>query len=117
MTTGEDESGSASERVGVRPCSEVEAALNKLTGGQGAGSPQFRAGEAAAYEWALGRSAASPVTARAVEGVPDLRVLTAELDAVTVRLEDTGYLPGSMDYVRGLHHGFAWLCGYDTATG
>ncbi|MEU1201117.1 hypothetical protein ABZ446_33530 [Streptomyces sp. NPDC005813] len=117
MTTGEDESGSASERVGVRPCSEVEAALNKLTGGRGAGSPQFRAGEAASYEWALGRSAGSPVTARVVEGVPDLTVLTAELDAVTVRLEDTGDLPGSMDYICGLHHGLAWLCGYGTAAG
>ncbi|MFI9255175.1 hypothetical protein [Streptomyces sp. NPDC053069] len=114
MNTREDRDGGEAESVGVRQRSEVSSALAALTDGQGAQSPQFRAGEAVAYEWALGRADSSPVTGRGVPGPPDLALLTAELDAVTVQLEDTGNLPGNTDYLRGLHAGLTWVCGYGT---
>ncbi|MEU0599956.1 hypothetical protein ABZ484_17205 [Streptomyces sp. NPDC006393] len=88
MNTRKDEGGDETEPVGVRQRAEVLAALDVLTNGRGADSPQFRAGEAVAYEWALGRAESSPATARGGRGVPDLVVLTAELDAVTAQLEE-----------------------------
>ena len=116
MRTRDDESDGGSP-VGVQPRSEVLSALDALTTGRGAESPQFRAGQAVVYEWALGRAESSPVTARSVRGAPDLGLMTAELDAVTVQLEDTGNLPGNTDYLRGLRAGLIWLCGYGAAPG
>ncbi|MEU9480561.1 hypothetical protein [Streptomyces sp. NPDC048191] len=41
-------------------------------------------------------------------------MLTAELDAVTVQLENPSNSPGSSDYLRGIHAALNWVCGYDT---
>jgi hypothetical protein len=112
--TCEDNSDSEAPRVGVRLRADVETLLNDLTGGHGAGSPQFQAGEVAAFEWTLGRAESSPVTGRGVPCAPDLAVLTAELDAVTVQLETPRHSPGSGDYLRGIHAALNWVCGYDT---
>ncbi|MFB7502048.1 hypothetical protein [Streptomyces broussonetiae] len=112
MNTRQDEDGDTAESVGVRQRTEVLAALDGLTNGTGADAPQFRAGEAVAYEWALGRAESSPATARGGRGVPDLVVLTAELDAVTAQLEEA-----KTDYLRGLRAALTWLCGYQSEPG
>lgn len=111
--TGEDNGNSAAPHVGVRLCADVETVLNDLTDGHGTGSTQFRAGGAAAFQWALGHSESSPVTGRGVPCAPDLPLLTAELDAATVRLETPNDPPGSKDYLRGIHAALSWLCGFD----
>ncbi|MQY40819.1 hypothetical protein SRB17_88520 [Streptomyces sp. RB17] len=114
VMTSEDNGDSEAPHVGVRLCVDVETLLDDLTSGHGAGSPQFQAGEVAAFEWALGRSESSPVTGRGVPCAPDLAVLTAELDAATVQLENPSGSPGSSDYLRGIHAALNWVCGYDT---
>ncbi|MFB7502041.1 hypothetical protein [Streptomyces broussonetiae] len=112
--TGDDTGDSESPRVGVQLRADVEALLNDLTNGHGTGSPQLRAGGAAAFEWALGLSESSPVTGRGVPSAPELPLLTAELDATTVRLETPSDPPGSKDYLRGIHAALSWVCGYNT---
>lgn len=117
MSIKEGTSNGGTERVGARSRSEVVSALDTATAGQGAAASQFQAGQAAAFEWALGRVESSPVTARGGRGGPDLTLLTAELDAVTVQLEGASDLPGNTDYLRGLRAGLIWLCGYHPEPG
>lgn len=111
---GEDGGERESRQAGAVPYGEIESALNALTTGGGGESAQFRAGQSAAYAWVLGRADSSPVTGRGVRGAPDLPVLLAELDAVTVRLEDTSEVPGGLEYYRGIHAALTWVCGYGT---
>ncbi|MEU2930657.1 hypothetical protein ABZ636_37390 [Streptomyces sp. NPDC007251] len=41
-------------------------------------------------------------------------MLTAELDAATVQLENPNDSPGNHDYLRGIRAALSWVCGYDT---
>ncbi|MBV7699723.1 hypothetical protein [Streptomyces sp. TRM70350] len=97
-------------RVGIRTYGEVDSALSGLAARPG-GSPQFSAGEAVALQWALGRTARSPVTGVGARDVPDLQLLTAEVDATVVRLEDPTAPAGNRDYFRGVYGALAWICG------
>lgn len=106
--------------IGIRTYGEVDSALRGLVARQGSGSAQFSAGEAVALEWALGRTARSPITGvgarhvpdgAGVRHVPDLQLLTAEVDATVVRLEDPTAPAGNRDYFRGVYGALAWICG------
>ncbi|MFJ4470761.1 hypothetical protein ACIP2X_25215 [Streptomyces sp. NPDC089424] len=99
------------QRIGIRTYGEVDSALSGLVARQGGGSAQFSAGEAVALEWALGRTARSPITGVGVRDVPDLQLLTAEVDATVVRLEDPTAQAGNRDYFRGVYGALAWVCG------
>ncbi|MFF7755303.1 hypothetical protein ACFZCP_40195 [Streptomyces sp. NPDC007971] len=112
--SSDDNGDSEAPPVGVRQRVDVEIALNDLSEGQGTGSSQFRTGGAVAFEWALGRSESSPVTVRGIPCAPDLPLLTAELDAATVRLETPTEPPDSKDYLRGIHAALSWVCGFNT---
>ncbi|MFI9742420.1 hypothetical protein [Streptomyces sp. NPDC052494] len=110
-STREDEQ----RRVGTRTYADVEQAQKHLDAGAAAGgrSPQFSIGASTAYRWALGRADRSPVTgASGTKEVPDLQVLTSELDAAVVQMEDPAGRPGPRDYSRGVHDALAWVCGH-----
>lgn len=98
-------------RVGVRSYAEVDVALNGLVVRRKS-APRFSAGAAAAYEWAMGQTVRSPVTGAEVHGIPDLGLLTAEVDAAVIQLEDPTTPVGNRDYTRGAHDALAWVCGY-----
>ncbi|QGV82958.1 hypothetical protein EIZ62_31300 [Streptomyces ficellus] len=77
----------------------------------GLGTP-FSLGAVTAYQWALGRSAAAPVTGAAGTGrVPSSHALTAELDAAVVQLGDPTETAEQAAHVRGVHDVLAWVCG------
>ncbi|MFD7435544.1 hypothetical protein [Streptomyces sp. NPDC059861] len=97
-------------RVGIRTYGEVDSALRGLVARHG-GSAQFSAGEAVALEWALGRTVRSPITGVGGRDVPDLHLLTAEVDATVVRLEDPTAPAGNRDYFRGVYGALSWICG------
>ncbi|MCT9092251.1 hypothetical protein N4G70_25755 [Streptomyces sp. ASQP_92] len=97
--------------VGVRPRGDVDLALKYLTTRSDA-SAQLALGVAAAYRWALGLAAQAPVTGSSARHTPDLRLLTAEVDAAVVQLEDPTTQPGARDFTRGVHEALAWVCGY-----
>ncbi|GGT15534.1 hypothetical protein [Streptomyces purpureus] len=99
------------QRIGVRTYGDVDGALSGLVE-RTEGSAQFSAGEAAALQWALGRSDRAPVTGADVPGRPDLQVLTAEVDATVVQLEDPTTQAGGRDYLNGVHGALAWVCGH-----
>ncbi|GAA1504258.1 hypothetical protein GCM10009730_03970 [Streptomyces albidochromogenes] len=97
--------------VGVRTHTDIELAL-KDQAGHG-GPPPFAAGAAAAYGWALGRSDRSPITGTgAAQGFPGLPLLTAEVDASVVQLDDATTQGDAREYIRGVHDALAWICGY-----
>ncbi|MFF3287014.1 hypothetical protein [Streptomyces sp. NPDC003023] len=100
--------------VGVRAYAEAEAAVRELPGLLAGPEhpPQFRAGVTAGYSWALGREAGSPVTGVDAGGVPDMELLTAEIDAAVVREDEAAGDPATRDYVRGVHAALAWVCGF-----
>ncbi|GAA3305615.1 hypothetical protein [Streptomyces cinereospinus] len=98
------------QRIGVRTYGEVDSALSGLVA-RHPGSPQFSAGEAVALEWALGRVPRAPVTGVGADDVPDLQLLTAEVDATVVRLEDPTAPAGHRDYFQGVYGALAWICG------
>ncbi|MFG2721259.1 hypothetical protein ACGFW5_23610 [Streptomyces sp. NPDC048416] len=106
--TGEDH---GTTLIGVRPHDDVDLALEYLTARSEAPA-QFALGVAAAYRWSMGRSERSPVTGTAVRRPPDLPLLTAEVDAAVVQLEDPTSQAGARDFTRGVHDGLAWVCGY-----
>ena len=97
--------------IGVRPRSDVDLALKYLTARSEAPA-QFALGVAAAYRWAMGSAARAPLTGTAARHVPDLRLLTAEVDAAVVQLEDPTTEAGVRDFTRGVHDALAWVCGY-----
>ncbi|WP_189881412.1 hypothetical protein [Streptomyces xantholiticus] len=100
--------------VGVRAYAEAEAVERELPAllSDRGHPPQFRAGVTAGYSWALGREARSPVTGTGADGVPDMELLTAEIDAAVVREDEAAGDPLTRDYVRGVHSALAWICGY-----
>ncbi|UYQ66048.1 hypothetical protein [Streptomyces peucetius] len=102
------------QRVGVRAYADAEAAERDLpalfSGGEH--PPEYRAGVSAGYAWALGRDARAPVTGAGAKGVPDMELLTAEIDAAVVREDEAAADPVTRDYVRGAHAALAWLCGF-----
>ncbi|MFV0131427.1 hypothetical protein ACLGI4_27580 [Streptomyces sp. HMX112] len=110
MTTPRDTSQDQAAHIGVRTAADVEAARRDDAAERR--SPQFRAGASAAYEWATGHAERAPVTAAGAAGVPGLPLLTAEVDAVVVQLEDRTVSPGTRDYLSGVHDALAWICGY-----
>ncbi|MET9365955.1 hypothetical protein ABZX93_34335 [Streptomyces sp. NPDC006632] len=96
----------------MRPRTDVDLALKYLTARSEAPA-QFALGVAAAYNWATGRAPRAPVTGTAARHrVPDLPLLTAEVDAAVVQLEDPTAQSGARDFTRGVHDGLAWVCGY-----
>ncbi|MFF9869459.1 MULTISPECIES: hypothetical protein [unclassified Streptomyces] len=95
--------------VGVRSYGDVEVAVR--SGSQG-NPPPFAAGASAAYEWAMGASSRSPVTGVGAEGVPEMGLLTAEVDAAVVRLEDPVLPEDDRAYTEGARDALSWLCGY-----
>ncbi|MBG0855824.1 hypothetical protein I2W78_29270 [Streptomyces spinoverrucosus] len=97
-------------RIGIRTYGEVDSALSGLVA-RHVGSPQFSAGEAVALQWALGRTARAPVTGVGGGDVPDLQLLTAEVDATVVRLEDPTNPAGNREYFQGVYGALAWVCG------
>ena len=103
--------GQEEQRVGVRTYADVDLALKDLAT-RGDGAPQFSAGEAAAFAWALGRADRSPVTGAHAPDIPDLQLLTAEVDAAVIHLEDPTTATGNRDYMLGVHDALAWLCGH-----
>ncbi|WP_328320521.1 hypothetical protein [Streptomyces sp. NBC_00388] len=99
------------ERVGTRYRAEVEAAYRKVAAAAAPDAqPQLSRGVLSGYEWALGRAAAAPVTG-ITGGAPDLGLLTAEVDAVTVQLEDAVQRGVPDDYARGMYDALSWICG------
>ncbi|WP_406503774.1 hypothetical protein [Streptomyces sp. NBC_00212] len=102
---------SSTPLIGVRPRADVDLALKYLTVRSEAPA-QFALGAAAAYRWAMGRAARAPVTGTDARRVPDLRLLTAEMDAAVVQLEDPTTEAGVRDFTRGVHDALAWVCGY-----
>jgi hypothetical protein len=96
--------------IGVRAHEDVAFVFKGLAARSAV--PEFSSGAAAAYEWALGHAERSPVTGAGADGVPGLRLLTAEVDAAVVQLEDPTMQAGRRDYVRGVHDALAWVCGY-----
>ncbi|MEU7106319.1 hypothetical protein ACFQ2B_02465 [Streptomyces stramineus] len=104
----------AVRRVGVRAYAEVELAAESLTAPEAGRdrSPHFSAGASAAYRWAAGRAHSSPVTGASAPGKPDLHLLTAEVDAAVVQLDDRTGQDSNREYVRGAHDALAWVCGY-----
>ncbi|MGK5630361.1 hypothetical protein [Streptomyces sp. URMC 123] len=101
-------------RVGTRSRSEVERARHALEVRSAAPDRQTQVSRGAltGYLWALGRAEAAPVTGAAVAGTPDLRTLTAEVDAAAVQLEDQTQRTVPRDYTRGVHDALAWICGH-----
>lgn len=100
--------------MGVRAYADAEAAereLPALLSGR-EDPPEYRAGVAAGYSWALGRDAHAPVTGAGAGGVPDMELLTAEIDAAVVREDEAVADPVTRDYVRGVHSALAWICGF-----
>ncbi|WP_438289815.1 hypothetical protein [Streptomyces sp. HUAS TT7] len=97
--------------IGVRARTDVDLALKYLTARSEAPA-QYALGAAAAYHWAMGRAGRAPLTGTAVRLVPDLRLLTAEVDAAVVQLEDPTTEVGLRDFTRGVHDALAWVCGY-----
>ncbi|MGR8006956.1 hypothetical protein [Streptomyces hypolithicus] len=117
MTTYRSTHQGERPRVGTRGYADVELARQRLE----AAAPERRAqpfssGASAAYRWALGQVERSPVTgASGTSGgrsVPDLHVLTAEVDAAVVQMEDPAGHPGPRDHSRGVHDALAWVCGH-----
>ncbi|MCX4547375.1 hypothetical protein OG204_30135 [Streptomyces sp. NBC_01387] len=99
--------------MGTRYRAEVEAAYRKLeaaTAGPDGRTP-FSRGALTGYRWALGRADAAPVTGGTDAGAPDLGLLTAEVDAVAVQLEDTAQRDVPDDHARGVYEALAWICG------
>ncbi|MFP1625260.1 hypothetical protein ACLB9X_08720 [Streptomyces sp. 5K101] len=107
MTTNERQ---GEQRIGVRAHGDVAFVYKSLAARRAA--PEFSSGAAAAYEWAMGNAEPSPVTGAGAGGVPGLRLLTAEVDAAVVQLDDPTIQAGRRDYVRGVHDALAWVCGY-----
>ncbi|MBB5935050.1 hypothetical protein [Streptomyces zagrosensis] len=97
--------------VGVRTYAQVDAALKGLSARRD-DQPQLLAGEAAALQWAMGHLAPAPVTGASASDLPDLRLLTAEVDATVVQLDDITTSATSRDYLRGVHDALLWICGY-----
>ncbi|OKK17718.1 hypothetical protein AMK16_20685 [Streptomyces sp. CB00455] len=79
----------------------------------GRAAGQSAAGAAAAYRWALGRTARAPVTSAHAHGVPDLELLTAEVDAAIVQLGDPTLPVDLRDFTLGVHDALGWVCGYN----
>ncbi|MEW2630706.1 hypothetical protein AB0903_03375 [Streptomyces sp. NPDC048389] len=100
--------------VGVRAYADAEAAKRELPAllSGGGHPPEYGAGVAAGYSWALGRDARAPVTGAGANGVPDMELLTAEIDAAVVREDEAVADPATRDYVRGVHSALAWICGF-----
>lgn len=100
--------------MGVRAYEEAEAAARDLpTLFSDRTDPQpFRDGVSAGYRWALGRDVRAPVTGADADGVPDMELLTAEIDAAVVREDEAAAEPATRDFVRGVHTALAWLCGF-----
>lgn len=96
--------------IGVRAHEDVTFVFKGLAARTTA--PEFSSGAAAAYEWAMGHAERSPVTGAGADGIPGLRLLTAEVDAAVVQLDDPTLRAGKRDYVRGVHDALAWVCGY-----
>ncbi|WP_329466778.1 hypothetical protein [Streptomyces sp. NBC_01431] len=103
--------GSRAGLIGMRSRGDVDVAVRYLASRREV-TGQFAMGAAAAYRWALGRTARSPVTGTQARGLPDLRLLTAEVDAAAVQLDDPTLPPGARDFTLGAHEALAWLCGY-----
>ncbi|WP_223279622.1 hypothetical protein [Streptomyces sp. SDr-06] len=97
--------------VGVRPRTDVDLALKYLTARSDAPA-QYALGVAAAYRWAMGRAAQAPVTGTAPRHQPDLRLLTAEVDAAVVQLDDVTTPASVRGFTRGVHDALSWVCGY-----
>ncbi|MFD3531348.1 hypothetical protein [Streptomyces sp. NPDC058664] len=97
-------------RIGVRTYTEVDLALGRVEE-RTSETPQFRAGAAAAYQWAMSRTERSPITGAEACGSPDLPLLTAEVDAALVQLVGPAIPEDSHAYVRGAHDALAWICG------
>lgn len=101
--------------MGTRGYGDVELAHKHLDARntERSRSPQYSGGASAAYRWALGHSDSSPVTGAVdARGIPDLQLLTAEVDAAVVQMEDPTSPPGPADYSRGVHDALAWVCGH-----
>ncbi|MGX1508219.1 UNVERIFIED_CONTAM: hypothetical protein RKD43_006844 [Streptomyces graminofaciens] len=100
--------------VGVRAYAEAEETERELPGllSSREAPPGYRDGVSAGYRWALGRDARPPVTGAGADGVPDMELLTAEIDAAVVREDEAVNDPDTRDYVRGVHSALAWICGY-----
>jgi hypothetical protein len=97
-------------RIGVRTYTDVDLALDRVET-RAQETPQFCAGAAAAYQWAMSRTERSPITGADAGGTPDLPTLIAEVDAALVQLGDPAVPEGSHEYVRGAHQALAWICG------
>ncbi len=111
MTTPRNTPQEEAPLVGVRTYADIDRALKDHA--DRGGSPEFSAGVAAAYEWAMCRTDRSPVTGTDnAHDIPGLPLLTAEVDAAVVQLEDPTIQTAARDYIRGAHDVLAWICGY-----
>jgi hypothetical protein len=111
--TGDIQDEEGENLTGVRDRADTEAAyaaLQRRTPGGEASSPYAR-GAGDVLRWALGSSHAAPVTAVAVDGVPSLQLLAAELDAALVELEACLQRGTPEHYPRGVLDTLAWLSG------
>lgn len=110
----DSESVDSGAPVGVRKAAEVERAFTELEAGAGAPNrqTQWSRGALAGYLWALGRGDGGPVTGVRTEGRPRNDVLTAEVDAANVALENQVERTVPRDYSQGVHDALAWVCGH-----
>lgn len=99
--------------MGTRPREQVATAFERLhaaTAGPDR-QTQFSRGALAGYLWALGRGDAAPITGASCDGTPGMGLLTAEVDAVLVQMEDCAQRTVPRDYLYGVHGALAWVCG------
>lgn len=98
--------------IGTRSRTDVEnahAALQEAA--PPLGGDAYRTGALSGYRWALGRADSAPVTGAPGGGTPALDVLTAEVDAALVQLEDLTREPAALAYTQGVQEALAWVCG------
>lgn len=99
--------------IGTRSRTEVEKAheaLEHAAAPQGGGA--YRNGALTGYRWALGRADSAPVTGAPGGGTPGLEVMTAEVDAALVQLEDLTRDTAGLAYTQGVQEALAWVCGH-----
>ncbi|MEV6687114.1 hypothetical protein AB0N28_17480 [Streptomyces sp. NPDC051130] len=98
---------SGEETVGTRRRADIERECRRLEQ-----TTPFARGAASGYRWALGRDQEGPVTGVHAEGPPGMDLLTAEVDAAVVRLEEQPRSSVPHDHIQGVHDALAWVCGH-----
>ncbi|MCX5202838.1 hypothetical protein OG897_15435 [Streptomyces sp. NBC_00237] len=101
------------DAVGVRPRTEVEAALHALEAEAAAPHRQTQIGRGAlaGYVWALGSAQTTPVTGDPSSAAPDGDQITAELAAAENQLADPVRRDIPREYVQGVWDALAWVSG------